>query len=68
MEDLSQNDIRILLKTFGIQANEAILSHLMNAQTGKPLLLRITLEDLTDYGDLPPKAPLHLEVEGQVRC
>lgn len=67
MEDRSRNDIRILLKTFGIQADDAILNHLMGVPSGKTLLLRNPLEDLTEYGDRPPSTALHLEVEGQVR-
>ena len=67
MEDSSRNDIRHLLKTFGIQADEAIITHMARTSGDQPLRLRLTLEDLTDYGDRPPPEPLHLEIEGEVR-
>lgn len=65
MDEDTRTDIRKLLKSFGIQADEAILTHL--AATASPLHLRITLSDLTDYGDNPPATPLHLEIEGTIR-
>lgn len=67
MDDITQRDIRSLLKTFGIQADEAINAHLARVRSGEPLLLRITLEDLTDYGDEAPAEPLRLEIEGEIR-
>lgn len=67
MDDQTQRDIRSLLKTFGIQADEAIQAHIAGYAGSEPLILRITLEDLTDYGEEGPSAPLFLEVEGQVR-
>ena len=67
MEDSSRNDIRRLLKTFGIQADEMILAHLARHPGLGPLHLRVTLTDLTDYGDSPPDARLGLEIEGDIR-
>ena len=67
MEDNARQDIRRLLKTFGIQADEAIMAHLAQQPDGVALQLRITLEDVTDYGDYPPVRPLQLEIEGEVR-
>lgn len=68
MDDESpRNDIRRLLKTFGIQADEAIIAHLARNPDGGPLRLRLTLTDLTDYGTAQPDPPLHLEIEGEVR-
>ena len=66
MEESSRNDIRRLLKTFGIQADEAIIAHLARTPGHTPLHLRITLSDLTDYGDTQPDQPLHLEIEGEI--
>ena len=63
----TQTDIRKLLKRFGVQADEAIQAHLEGMPDGRPLQLRVTLEDLTDYGDTPPGGKLHLEIEGEVR-
>ena len=67
MEEASRNDIRRLLKTFGIQADEAITAHLARHPGEGPLRIRLVLEDLTDYGDSPLAALLHLEVEGEIR-
>lgn len=66
MEESSRSDIRRLLKSFGVQADEAIVTHLAQFPSGAPLHLRLRLEDLTDYGAEPPP-PLHLEIEGIVR-
>jgi hypothetical protein len=66
-EGTSRDDIRRLLKTFGVKADEAILGHLARNPGIGPLRLRLSLEDLTDYGDEPPKRPLKLEVAGEVR-
>lgn len=63
----TQSDIRKLLKRFGVQADEAIQAYLENLPEGGVLQLRITLDDLTDYGAIPPGEKLHLEVEGGVR-
>jgi len=67
MEEDSRNDIRRLLKTFGVQADNEIVRHLLHNQTSGPLHLRITLDDLTDYGDQPPKDLLHIVVEGDIQ-
>ena len=67
MNDTSRDDIRRLLKTFGIQADEAIIAHLARMTDGPPLQIRLVLEDLTDYGDNPPADPLQLEIEGEIR-
>lgn len=66
-EETSSDDIRRLLKTFGIRADEAIVAHLARQPGEKPLRVRLTLTDLTDYGDSPPAEPLHLDIEGDVR-
>ena len=67
MQETSRDDIRRLLKTFGVQADEAITAHLSRNPGGRPLRVRITLDDLTDYGNTPPEEPLHLEIEGEIR-
>ena len=66
-EGSSRDDIRRLLKTFGVKADEAILSHLVRAPGTTPLHLRLVLQDLTNYGEEPPAIPLEFEVEGEVR-
>jgi hypothetical protein len=63
----SRDDIRRLLKTFGIQADEALVAHLARSPGVEHLQIRLTLVDLTDYGASPPGEPLGLQIEGQIR-
>jgi len=67
MEESSRTDIRRLLKTFGLQADEAILGHLVRNPGDRALRIRLVLEDLTDYGGSVPEEPLHLKIEGEIR-
>jgi len=67
MNESSRDDIRRLLKTFGIQADEAIVAHLARNPGEGSLRVRLMLEDLTNYGNSPPDRPLRLEIEGEVR-
>ncbi|MCI0729087.1 MAG: hypothetical protein L0332_20540 [Chloroflexi bacterium] len=63
MEDTARRDIRRLLKTFGIQADEALTAHLERHPQIRALQVRIVLEDLTDYGGSPPAEALRVEIE-----
>jgi len=67
MDDQTAKDIRSLLKTFGIQADEMIQEYLAKHPQIKELNLRITLEDLTDHGESGPQDQLFIQIEGQVR-
>ena len=67
MGDAARDDIRRLLKEFGVRADGAIVTHLAAAAGERPLRLRCTLEDLTDYGVGAAPTRLHLEVEGTIR-
>lgn len=67
MEEKTRRDIRGILKKFGVQADMAISEHLEGLPGDKPLKLKITLEDLTDYGDQAPQERLHLEVKKDIR-
>jgi hypothetical protein len=62
-----RDDIRRLLKEFGVRADGAIVTHLAQAPGTQTLRLRFTLEDLTDYVEAGPPQRLHLEVEGTIR-
>jgi hypothetical protein len=62
----SRDETRNLLKTFGIQADEAVIAHLARNSQIKALRIRISLEDLTDYGSQTPTGTLALEIEGQI--
>ena len=67
MSEETRKDIRMLLKRFGVGADEAIIAHLARLPQARPLRLRCTLEDRTDYGDAPPEgAPLSLVVDGEI--
>jgi hypothetical protein len=67
MDEPHRDDIRRLLKEFGVRADGAIVAHLARTDGGPDLHVRMTLEDLTDYGRTPPAEPLRLVVEGTVR-
>ena len=66
MEDNSRKDIRALLKTFGVKADEAIVGHLARHPEISQLNLKVTLEDLTDYGSSVPSETLSLEISGEI--
>ena len=67
MESTSRDDIRRLLKMFGVRADELIVSHLARTTSAGPFRMALILEDRTDYGGKPPAEQLHLEIEGEVR-
>jgi hypothetical protein len=62
----SRKDIRRILKTFGIRADEAMVAHLARNPQVERLQVRLILEDMTDYGAAPPDHPLTLTVEDTV--
>ncbi len=66
MEDNSRKDIRALLKTFGVRADEAIVGHLARNPDVSKLRLKVCLHDLTDYGDHAPDTALSLQVDGDI--
>jgi hypothetical protein len=66
MDGSARDDIRSLLKEFGVRADEAIVTHLARNQDLENLQLRLILEDLTDYGGVSPEISLSLMVEGEI--
>lgn len=66
MDDNSRKDIRALLKTFGVKADEAIVGHLAKNPDVQQLNLKVTLEDMTDYGANSPSDALSFIVNGQI--
>lgn len=65
--DSTQDDVRKLLRAFGIQADAAIQARAREAKGVRALRLRIVVEDLTDYGSgQAPQPPRLIEVEGEV--
>ena len=67
MDGNGRDDIRNLLKTFGIKADEIVIAHLARNPGDMPLQIRLILEDRTDYGDHAPETSFHLEIEGEIR-
>ena len=71
MPSQSHEDIRRLLKEFGLTADETITAYLVENKPSTPLKLRITLEDVTEEANqsaaLSRPERLKLEVEGEVR-
>ena len=66
MSSTERDTMRALLKSFGIQADEAVIVHLARNPEIKSLQIRLTLEDLTDYGDTTPEGSLTFALEGTV--
>jgi hypothetical protein len=67
MDDTSRKDVRRILKTFGIRADEAMVAHLARNPNVDVLSIQVTLEDLTDYGDSPPDDRLKVVINENVR-
>lgn len=67
MESKSRDDIRGILKSFGIKADELIIAHLARNPGDAPLRVKLILEDCTSYADAKPAEALHLEMEGEIR-
>jgi hypothetical protein len=56
-----------MLKIFGIKADETLVAHLALNPNVASLKIRITLEDLTDYGDSPPQDPLSVTIDYEIQ-
>lgn len=66
MDDNARQDIRRLLRTFGVKADEALTAHLERNPQVDAFRVRVTLEDLTDYGDAGAEGALELEIEDEI--
>jgi hypothetical protein len=79
MPSSAHEDIRRLLKEFGLTADETVSSYLVETRPSRPLRLRLTLEDITDYdhqllddatdqetGGTRAEPPLRVVVEGEI--
>ena len=62
MNEETHTDVRKLLKTFGVKADEAITEYLERFPGGEPVTFRITLESIDG-----PDVPLQVEIEQKVR-
>ncbi len=67
MNEITQSDIRRLLKTFGVKADDTIMHHLTDHPEIQSLKIRIRLEDDTDYSQYPELLPLAFEISGEVK-
>ena len=65
MVSTAHDDVRKLLKEFGVTADETIMAYMIEQKPKRPLHLRIVLEDVTEY-ESPPAQALRLEVSGTV--
>lgn len=66
MEDNTRREIRRLLKSFGVQADNALMDHIARNPNVGSFRVRVTLEDLTDYGEAPKQGALGLEIEEEI--
>jgi hypothetical protein len=67
VEDQSRKDIRRILKTFGIQADERLVAHLARNPELSTIQVRITLDDVTEYPDTLEVEPVSLVIEDAIR-
>lgn len=66
-DDNSRKDIRRILKTFGIRADEAMVAHLARNPDISSIRVRLTLEDVTEYSQDPAVEELHLTIEDEIK-
>ena len=66
-DDMCKKDIRGLLKTFGVMADEAIVGHIAKNPNVNSLNFKVTLEDITEYEDSNTEK-LNLEITKTINC
>ena len=66
-DDMCKKDIRGLLKTFGVMADEAIVGHIAKNPNVNSLNFKVTLEDITEYEDSNTEK-LSLEITKSINC
>ncbi|MDC0482352.1 hypothetical protein OAN90_02760 [Gammaproteobacteria bacterium] len=66
-DDICKKDIRGLLKTFGVMADEAIVGHIAKNPNVNSLNFKVTLEDITEYEDSNIEK-LSLEITKSINC
>ncbi len=67
MEKFTRDDIRSLLKEFGVKADGAVITHFAQNIHIDSISIRLSLTDTTNYGDSAPGSPLELVVEGVIQ-
>tara|TARA_B100000989_G_C19435830_1_gene425084 strand:- start:110 stop:319 length:210 start_codon:yes stop_codon:yes gene_type:complete len=66
-DEMCKKDIRGLLKTFGVMADEAIVGHIAKNPDVNKLNFKITLEDITNYDDANIER-LNIEISKDIQC
>mgnify|MGYP001296543191 FL=1 len=66
-DEICKKDIRALLKTFGVMADEAIVGHIAKNPGVNLLNFKVSLEDITEYEDSSIEK-LNLEITKSVNC
>ena len=66
-DEMCKKDIRGLLKTFGVMADEAIVGHIAKNPNVNTLNFKVILEDLTKYDDENTEK-LSLEITKSINC
>ena len=66
-DDMCKKDIRGLLKTFGVMADEAIVGHIAKNPNVNSLSFKVTLDDITEYEDSNTER-LSLEITKSINC
>ena len=66
-DEMCKKDIRGLLKTFCVMADEAIVGHIAKNPNVNTLNFKVILEDLTKYDDENTEK-LSLEVTKSINC
>ena len=66
MNEPTAMNIRRLLKSFGIQADEAVMKYFSQNASITSLEIRLTLEDISDYGANEPAEKLFVKLEGEI--
>jgi hypothetical protein len=66
-DDICKKDIRGLLKTFGVMADEAIVGHIAKNPNVNSLNFKVILEDITEYEDSNIEK-LSLEITKSINC
>ena len=66
-DDMCKKDIRGLLNTFGVMADEAIVGHIAKNPNVNSLNFKVTLEDITEYEDSNIEK-LSLEITKSINC
>ena len=64
MKSETHDDIRRLLKQFGLTADETVSAYIVENKPTQPLRLRIVLEEVSQGEGV---TPLRVEVEGEVK-